>query len=237
MAVRDTGHDAFMQPVGRVPTRPPWLVLATATALLAMVAAGWLSAWLPDRLRPAEDIVRASVVAYGTAPALDMRVSIEGTGRIRYLYDGAGTWRREYPSASGRRTSFDLSRGDRFAFYDADARAYVELESVGVMPAPSWGAETCPVPRRLEDAAVAGRATYVVDCGATRYWIDRQTLLILQEVGQPRPGVPLAYTEEVLTLRLDPPLAPSTFAFQPPPGAAALSWREYNDRFFPTRPG
>lgn len=45
--------DVFIQPVGRVPGRPAWIVLATAAAVLALVVAGWLSAWLEDRLRPA----------------------------------------------------------------------------------------------------------------------------------------------------------------------------------------
>lgn len=228
--------DVFIQPVGRVPGRPAWIVLATAAAVLALVVAGWLSAWLEDRLRPAEDIVRASVLVYSAPPAVDMRVWIEGTGRIRYLHDGAGTWRREYPSASGRRTSYDLSQRDRYAFYDADARVFVELPSVGVTPTPSWGADTCPTPRRLDDDVVVGRDAYVLDCGATRYWIDRATLLILREVGQPRPGVPLAYREEVETFRPDPPYVPSRFAFGPPEGATSMTWREYNDRYFPTLP-
>jgi hypothetical protein len=204
---------------------------------VALIASGWLSAWLEDRLRPAEDIVRASVLAHSAPPALDVRVWIEGTGRIRYLHDGSGTWRREYPSVSGLRTSYDLSDGERYAFYDADARVYVEMASVRVKPAPTWGDDACPSPRRLDDAVVIGRATYVVDCASTRYWIDRATMLILREVGEPRPGVPLAYREEVESFIVDPLLSPSRFAFEPPQGAAVMSWREYNERYFPSDPG
>lgn len=230
-------RDGFVEPVSRVSARPTWVTLAMVVALVLVVGAGWLSAWLPDRLRSADDIVRSSKVASAAPPALDMRVWVDGAGMLRYLHDGSGTWRREYPSASGRRTSFDLSRNDRFAFYDADAKAWVALASIGVTPTPSWGAETCQAARRLDDGTVAGRPAYVVDCGSTRYWIDRETLLILREAGQPRSGVPLAYTEQVVAFVLDPPFATETFVFAPPAGAVSLSWREYNDRYFPARPG
>jgi hypothetical protein len=200
------------------------VIVAAAVLLAALVLLG-------DRLRPAADIVAASRAALARPPALDARVRLPWDATIHVRYDGSGTWRREYPS-SGAAYSFDLWSHDRFAFYDADLRVWVETDP-GSRRAylPSWGDAGCSDPVRLGDEVVANRSAYRIRCADSEFWVDRESHLVLRERGI---VAGLDYVEEIVSLRLDPVFGAGQFRFEPPPGARVMTMAEYRTIVFPT---
>jgi hypothetical protein len=199
-------------------------VVVAATILGGMVVLG-------DRLRPAADIIAGSKAALALPPALDARIRLTWDTTIRVAHDGHGTWRREYPSSATTAYSFDLWSADRFAFYDADLRAWVETDP-GSRRAylPSWGDADCPDPIRLGDERVASRDAYRIHCPEHDFWVDRASLLVLRETGT---VAGIAYVHEIVSLRIEPILAAGLFRFAPPPGAQVMTMAEYRSIVFP----
>jgi hypothetical protein len=204
------------------------------TVVVALVlAAAALGAFtlLGDRLRPAGEIVAASRSVLAHPPALQARVRLAWDATIRVSHDGHGTWRRDYPSTVAA-YSFDLWSDERFAFYDADLRAWVEADpGTRRIHLPTWGDAACPAPVRLADEDVAGRSAYRIRCPEGDFWVDRASLLILRETGA---VAGLAYVDEIVDLRLEPRFPASTFRFAPPAGARAMTLAEYRTIVFPT---
>jgi hypothetical protein len=198
--------------------------------VLAVAALGAFSL-VGDLLRPAPDIVAASRSALAHPPALEARVRLAWDATIRVAHDGHGTWRRDYPSSVAA-YSFDLWSADRFAFYDADLRAWVETDpGTRRIHLPTWGDAACPEPVRLADEDVAGRGAYRIRCPEGDFWVDRESLLILRETGTVA-GMP--YLDEIVDLSLEPRFGASTFRFAPPAGARAMTLAEYRTIVFPS---
>lgn len=206
-------------------------------AIVGVIVAGLLLAAVSvfrDQFRSADEIVAAAREAEAHPPALDARVRPPWDATLRIVHDGAGTWRREYPS-SGTRESFDLWAGERFAFYDADLDVWVETDP-GRRRAYllSIDGADCDGALRLADERIGPWQAYRILCGDVVVWIERSSYLVLREAGTVGG---LSYVDEVVELRLDPVLAPGLFRFAPPRGARVLTMAEYRAIAHPpTRP-
>jgi hypothetical protein len=211
--------------------RLAWALLLVA--LLAVLLVGLLV--YGSQTRSPEAIVERSQAAYLAPPPFAMTTRFPDGSEALYRFDGStlrldvtkGRFFGELPEGY-----YILRNDEQQAGYNPESNEWATSEnpmgSASTQIEPNWLAPVlwepgqppplvaCEAWEAGDEAKIAGRSADEVRCGSDRYWIDRDSGLLVKRVGGPDPRVPEV---EVVALDLAPTFEPSLFAFEPPPGA------------------
>jgi hypothetical protein len=214
----------------RGPMRLVWIVVVLA--LMAAVAIGMV---VVGGGRSAEDIVRRSQALVDAPPPFSMTTRFDDGSEARYLFNGTtlrlevtkGRFFGELPEGW-----FFVTDADRIGRYDPEANSWGVSDNPDGWALhqlqPSWVAPTgygpgeepplvtCDAWELGEVTEVAGRTADEVRCGERRYWIDRDSGLLVKREDASFPDSPVT---EVIALEINPILEAGLFAFEPPPGS------------------
>lgn len=198
----------------------------------------------------AADVVRSTLTRWYRAPN-HWRVQTSGTATPRsrqvglsalavpgvFVSDGSTVWDYCQPCHSVQIEPFagQSGPGDLSPFgQDTSGRPAASLSSL------LQQARACYTPRRLGDASVAGRPTYVIDLEPARcysnsaheddgrrvIWVDKQTFFTLKSVlYSVYDRTRVFQTATVTRVQYNVALAPATFTYTPPLGVAVLDQR------------
>lgn len=218
------GPAAFRRPLALV-----WIVIVAALLAALMVVLVVMG-----NVRSADEIIKRSQSLLNAPPPFAMTTRFSDGSEARYLFNGTtlrlevteGRYFGELPEGW-----FFVTDADRIGRFDPDANSWGvsdnelgwalhQLQPSWVAPTP-WrpGEEpplvTCDAWELGEVTEVAGRTADEVRCGADRYWVDRDSgLLVKRET-----AAFTASNTEVIVLEINPTLDPDLFAFEPPPGS------------------